>query len=852
MLRLFRIFFAFLCCSVAALAQSVRWEPAGGSIPRDQTSSLALVFENCEPSDAPALPTVAGLDFGKPSRSENSSFNITLGAKAVSNRSITYNYPVTPRVQDGEVRIPAFTIKTDAGPLSVPAAGFRIVPATLGQTGLTVDEIVKARIIPPADPVWAGEVFPLRHTLEIAANRAYQSSPTLEWTGVPISLEEWSAPKQAATASVKFETRTTRALAPSSGSVTLPPATLVVGIATGTDLFGRPIGDRYNINTAPVTLSVRPLPSPSPADFSGAVGQFTLESKAIPSTAAVGEPITWTLTLSGTGNWPALNRLPPRSLSRDFRVITPRAQKTPKDNALFDAALAEDLVLIPQKAGPATLPALTLSFFDPRTGTYETLRTEPITLTITPAVANANSAIPQTQPSAGSNDTGSATPPPAAALLAPPSPLPGDPLPAFSTPSVSTPIAPRTILIAALLPLLIPLAAWLLFAARRARLLDPVRPRREAHSRLAALINQLEAASVSATTDTTAGLLLRWQQELRTLLSLPATPTSRDLPDPVWAALWIETERVLYRPATTLSPEWFAQARNALARATPPAFRTLSLFRPAHLFVRATLWLLILHSTFVISHSSFAASAAESYAAGDFTTAAKLWREQLAAAPADSALHHNLALALAQQNAWDEAAAHAALSALHAPRAEAPRRLLALALPNATYRPAFAELFPSPRPSGMALLRHPATFAGLLSPRAWQLIVVATSLLVALAITARLAAAYGTSPRLLRPLGNTGLLLALFALAASLFALRIYAPMLPGDTVLVWQNTTLRSVPTEAGEPQKTTTLAAGTLARTDKSFLGWRRLILPDGTTGWTRTTPLLPLWPEPPAATP
>jgi hypothetical protein len=445
-------------------------------------------------------------------------------------------------------------------------------------------------------------------------------------------------------------------------------------------------------------------------------------------------------------------------------------------------------------------------------------------------------------------------------LPAPPStPLPGDPIATSlsEAPGNQPPLSPRTVLLAALLPLILPLICWLTLAARRARRLDPLLPRRQAHARLVALTSEIEAAT-SANPAALAALLLRWQHELGTLFTLPAAPSSRDLPDPVWSALWIETERVLYRPATALSPEWPAQVRDALVHATPKPFRPLTLFRPAHLFLRATLWLLVLHSAFVIGHSSFAAEPAaadpaNSYTSGDFTTAAKLWREQLAAAPADWTVHHNLALALSQQNAWDEAAAHAALAALYAPGEEAPRRLLALALPNATYRPAFADLFPSPHPSGMALVRHPAAIAGLLTPRTWQLLVVAGSLLAALALCARLAAAYGTAPRLLRPLGNSVLVLSALTLAATLLALRAYAPVLPRDTVLVWQTTTLRSVPTDAGEPQKTTTLAAGTLARTDKSFLGWRRLILGatgpadsgNGTTGWTRSAPLLPVWP-------
>ena len=55
-------------------------------------------------------------------------------------------------------------------------------------------------------------------------------------------------------------------------------------------------------STEPVPLEVQPLPAGAPAGFKGAVGQFTLESKLVPEQVNEGEPITWTLSLKGTGN----------------------------------------------------------------------------------------------------------------------------------------------------------------------------------------------------------------------------------------------------------------------------------------------------------------------------------------------------------------------------------------------------------------------------------------------------------------------------------------------------------------------------------------------------------------------
>ena len=46
----------------------------------------------------------------------------------------------------------------------------------------------------------------------------------------------------------------------------------------------------------------------------------------------------------------------------------------------------------------------------------------------------------------------------------------------------------------------------------------------------------------------------------------------------------------------------------------------------------------------------------------------------------------------------------------------------------------------------------------------------------------------------------------------------------------------LRSVPTEAKVPQQTREVAPGTLGRVDKTFLGWVRVTLGSGETGWLR----------------
>ena len=379
---------------------------------------------------------------------------------------------------------------------------------------------------------------------------------------------------------------------------------------------------------------------------------------------------------------------------------------------------------------------------------------------------------------------------------------------------------------------MIPLGLWLRLAARHAGTHDPRRPLREAHARLGRTIARLETATPPAPAD-----LLAWQADARLLLEVESlTPAARDLPDPAWAALWAETERVLYRPATPLSREWAGQAYATLATAALPACSPLAALRLAHLFPGAAVALTLV-ALLLAPPGRLAAAETPSapYEAGDFPAAAAAAREALTATPLDWAARHNLALALAQQGRWDEAAAHAYAARLQAPRAPETTRLAEVLAPHATFQP--------PRLSSAARL---------LSVHEWQTLALAAAILLLLAPAAFIVAAYREQSA--KATGAFGFILRissfgfpLLALAAALFALRAHGPLAHPDAVLVWKTTTLRAVPTDAGDQKVTASLTAGTIARIDKVFLGWRRLVLPDGNTGWVRTEPLVSLWQAP-----
>jgi len=829
-----RLLFSFLFTVVAALhAQSVRWEPGSGTLALNQLSELSLVFDQCEPSGTVTPPTVNGLMFGSPIRSESTSFSV-VNFKTSKISTITLTYRVRPTERTTLV-IPAFTVETDKGKQRVASATFMVGNATIGQTGLSAEDVAQARFtLPASDTVWAGEVFPLTYTLGASKRYLYNLNKDFEWDAAPLSIEPWPNPEQIEAVlnndprvSVIYKTR---ALAKTAGSYALHPATHLVNITTGSTAFG--VFARANLTQLAITtprtdLTVRPLPTPAPAGFTGAVGKFTLDSKVVPLTASVGEPITWTLTLEGTGNWPDVAGLPARSVSKDFRIVQPQAKRVNKDNALFDASITEDIVLIPTKPGAYTLAPVTFSVFNPATGSYETLSTKAVTIQVAAAPGATHAQPPASTQSSATGTAplnGESATPSVERAAAPASAIPRDPLPQGGT-SIA-PFSRPVLAIGLASSALVPLFIWLGLALNRARLTDPSRPAREAHTRLMETVRQLNAASDAQRLN----LLQQWQRDVAIFWGLSqAVPTPASFSNETWSTLWSEAERTLYG-AASLPADWTQRASEALVTRRAPVFSALQLLQPRNL-----LPLLLVVSFLAINQSSFAATDGRAvYAKGEFAAAETVWNEALKTTPTDWSSHHNLALALVQQNRPGEAAGHALAAFVQQPQNPSVQWHLGYTFKAAGVTPTALKPFLNTSPT--------ASLARLASPARWQTILIASAWMAALALSLGIYGAYQKRPRkwLVRSLIITSLLLA----AAGGVSLQTYGALADSRAVVVVTPTTLRSIPTDLDTPQKTTALATGVIASTDKTFLGWRRLAFADGQTGWVRAETVVPLW--------
>ncbi len=136
-----------------------------------------------------------------------------------------------------------------------------------------------------------------------------------------------------------------------------------------------------------VTLEVKTLPPNPPASFSGAVGNFTMESDANPKSGQVGDPFTVTTKISGRGNFDRVTA-PALEDEAGWRKYPPSANFKQDDDVGISGAKTFESVLSPNERKDK-IPAQLFTYFDSLKEQYVTLRTDPIPVRVEGAAAPA-------------------------------------------------------------------------------------------------------------------------------------------------------------------------------------------------------------------------------------------------------------------------------------------------------------------------------------------------------------------------------------------------------------------------------------------------------------------------------
>lgn len=141
---------------------------------------------------------------------------------------------------------------------------------------------------------------------------------------------------------------------------------------------------QLNVTPNDLTVNVKALPSPRPANFSGGVGKFNISSNLASTDAVANQAASVSYLVTGEGNLkyihlPDLNALFPD----EIEVFSPTTDvKTVVGSTNVSGSVNFDYSFMPMEAGSFQLPPVQLVYFNPATGTYETTTSRSYTLNV--------------------------------------------------------------------------------------------------------------------------------------------------------------------------------------------------------------------------------------------------------------------------------------------------------------------------------------------------------------------------------------------------------------------------------------------------------------------------------------
>jgi hypothetical protein len=353
-----------------------------------ESITFTITVNGTQSGAQPAIPKIDGLTFAGPSMSQN--FSMVNGQ---TSQSLSLAYQITP-TRTGEFIIPA--IEVNVGGQTYWTQPIKVTVDKPGaQTELSQRLFAKVNL--PSQQIYLGQTVPLEVLIYSRADDLLKGLATLNCDADGLGFKFLNNTKSG-TQVINGESFNVvviqGAISPThTGTLNFGPcvikAQLVVprknrgGWPFGDSMFDEMMG-RVEVREVPVTIDAVPvevLPLQEegrPADFTGAVGQWNLEVTAKPTDVAVGDPITLTMKISGTGNIDTV-ATPQLKLSDNFKTYDPTS-KTTKNELSTTGERVFQQVLIPKSTEATELPEVRLSYFDPAGKTYKTAAQGPIKL----------------------------------------------------------------------------------------------------------------------------------------------------------------------------------------------------------------------------------------------------------------------------------------------------------------------------------------------------------------------------------------------------------------------------------------------------------------------------------------
>jgi hypothetical protein len=327
---------------------------------------------------------------------------VIVNGRRTDSTEVTWLFRYKVVAKEGSYQVPPVTITQGATRASSPAARLQV-------RGVQSTNQMRLQLALPDRPVWVGETIEVNLDWLIARNVEDQSFDVpllamedkvaiavppvtdrrraISFTAgnreldIPFVQERVDVGGQPFTR-LRFSFLATPR---QPGRIELAPATVVATLVVGSGgVFSRPDSAVFRARDAARTLEVKPLPMANrPGAFTGAVGtSFSIATRSSRSVVQLGEPVDLEVTIKSDGRLDALSL---GNLDREGGLpsVLFTVPPDPPVGELSEDGKTKTFRIPVQVTGPATeIPALAFAYFEPVRGEYQTIRSEPIALSV--------------------------------------------------------------------------------------------------------------------------------------------------------------------------------------------------------------------------------------------------------------------------------------------------------------------------------------------------------------------------------------------------------------------------------------------------------------------------------------
>ncbi len=399
------ILFTTIAC---AYGQNVNFTASGPSAVANQSQFRVTFTVNGNAKDFRTVGEITGFDvLMGPMESRSQSVEFVNGK---TNSSISTTYTFTLQAQkEGTFTIPTATVTVDNKKYISNSLTIKVLPAdqpaSQQQSGGNTSSMqnvggveVFVRAIPSKTTIYEQEAVLLTFKLYFkGVNIAgFTDAKFPETKGFMSQDIEASTNKQAVLENYNGKNYNTVVL---KESLLFPQQTGTLEIEQGKfdmllripnaqprgifdDFFNAYPDVKRSVNSAAVKIDVKPLPTGKPRSYANAVGNFSLRSSINTTELKVNDPITIKVEISGTGNLKLIKN-PEIVFPADFEIYDPKIDsKLKTTTAGVSGSKTIEYLAIPRHSGKFTIPSAEFTYFDLRTKSYKTLKTEAYDITV--------------------------------------------------------------------------------------------------------------------------------------------------------------------------------------------------------------------------------------------------------------------------------------------------------------------------------------------------------------------------------------------------------------------------------------------------------------------------------------